>query len=468
MSSLSVEPEREPQEEPTESKRCQDDVEDSRTSANEEASSKPAATAAKNSEKDEKERASKKRKLPQDSDPAHSEVKIANTDTGQEGSVQNTSVPSDLSTGTSRNSGECTQTEKSLNNSALVADHYNAITDKGLSFRSQSRIVYMRNFNNWIKTMLINEYLNKIRQEKMLHGSPLKVLDMCCGKGGDLLKWHKANISHLICADIAEISVEQCQNRYNELVGRSSNDRGFAPVFTAEFITADCTKVRLREKYKDASTQLDLVSCQFAFHYSFESLPQAECMLHNASESLRPGGYFIGTLPDANDLVCRWRKTEGNKFGNDIYSVEFLDDNKEKPPLFGAKYNFHLEGVVDCPEFLVHLPTLRKLALKYGLELVMFERFEDFYERIKDEGRSLLGKMQALETYPPYHEAPLLGQIPNDYQHAVQYMQSSTGHRKIGTLSQSEWEATTLYAVFAFQKMKSTWNAEGKQEYVKL
>jgi hypothetical protein len=22
-------------------------------------------------------------------------------------------------------------------------------------------------------------------------------------------------------------------------------------------------------------------------------------------------------------------------------------------PLFGAKYQFHLEGVVDCPEFLV-------------------------------------------------------------------------------------------------------------------
>lgn len=72
-------------------------------------------------------------------------------------------------------------------------------------------------------------------------------------------------------------------------------------------------------------------------------------------------------------------------------------------------------------------------------------RFEDFYERMKNEGRSLLGKMQALETYPPYHEAPLLGQSSTDYQHAIQYMQSSTGHRKIGTLSLSEWEATSQY-----------------------
>lgn len=62
-------------------------------------------------------------------------------------------------------------------------------------------------------------------------------------------------------------------------------------------------QVRLREKFIDPSMQLDFVSCQFAFHYSFESLSQAECMLRNASESLKPGGYFIGTIPDAYDLV---------------------------------------------------------------------------------------------------------------------------------------------------------------------
>lgn len=62
-------------------------------------------------------------------------------------------------------------------------------------------------------------------------------------------------------------------------------------------------KVRLKEKFQNPDLVLDLVSCQFAFHYSFESLPQAECMLRNAAECLRPGGFFIGTIPDANDIV---------------------------------------------------------------------------------------------------------------------------------------------------------------------
>lgn len=366
-------------------------------------------------------------------------------------SQKQNNTPSDLSSGSSRDHAK------------LVAKHYNSIEDKGLSTRNQSRILYMRNFNNWIKGMLISEYFNK--QDKV-HGSSSRVLDICCGKGGDLMKWMKANVRHVICADLAETSIEQCQHRYNEILNRSSNDRGFDPIFTAEFITADCTKVRLREKYKDPSIQFDLVSCQFALHYSFESLPQAECMMRNVSECLKTGGYFIGTIPDTNDLVSRWQKSDGNTFGNEVYNIEFFCD-KEKPPLFGAKYNFQLEGVVNCPEFLVYMPLLTKLAAKYGLELVKFERFDKYYERMKGEGRSLLGLMHALETYPPYHGVPLLGQPTQDYQHAVQYMQNLPGHRKIGTLSKTEWEVISLYAVFAFKKTKMVMNSEGKLECVK-
>ncbi|KZC06890.1 mRNA cap guanine-N7 methyltransferase, partial [Dufourea novaeangliae] len=348
-------------------------------------------------------------------------------------------IPSDLSSGSSRSNKVPSETEAHKGNTVLVAKYYNSLENNDVATRSQSRILYMRNFNNWIKSMFILEHFEKIKQNKV-HGSSLRVLDMCCGKGGDLFKWKKERIKHVVCADVAELSVEQCQQRYNDMLNKSYHNRGFNPIFTAEFIVADCTKVRLRGKYKDPSIQFDLVNCQFAFHYSFETLEQAECMLKNASECLKTGGYFIGTIPDAYDLVSRWQKCDGNKFGNEIYNVEFLCD-KEKPPLFGAKYNFHLEGVVDCPEFLVHMPTFRKLASKFGLELVKFERFEDYYEHMKGEGRSLLGKMQALEMYPPRHDVPLLGQSTQDYQHAVQYMQNVPDHRKIGTLSQTEWEA---------------------------
>lgn len=59
----------------------------------------------------------------------------------------------------------------------------------------------------------------------------------------------------------------------------------------------------LSEKYKKSDIKLDLTSCQFAFHYSFESYEQADIMLKNACENLRVGGYFIGTTADSNKLV---------------------------------------------------------------------------------------------------------------------------------------------------------------------
>lgn len=61
-------------------------------------------------------------------------------------------------------------------------------------------------------------------------------------------------------------------------------------------------------------------------------------------------------------IVCnraRHRANGSKNFGNDVYNIS-LECETDPPPLFGGKYGFNLEGVVDCPEFLVHFPTLVK------------------------------------------------------------------------------------------------------------
>ncbi|XP_018574132.1 mRNA cap guanine-N7 methyltransferase isoform X2 [Anoplophora glabripennis] len=331
----------------------------------------------------------------------------------------------------------------------VVATHYNLLEEKGLDERSKSRIVYLRNFHNWIKSMLINEYLTKIKDKKK-HNAPIRIHDMCCGKGGDLLKWRKGGITHLICSDIASVSLEQCKARYNDMKNRGNRDRGSGNIYSIEYILGDCTKMRLREKFSDPSMKLDLVSCQFAFHYSFESLPQAECMLRNASECLQPGGYFIGTIPDAYDLIARAKRYETNTYGNNVYQVA-LDFDLNKPELFGAKCDFHLDGVVDCPEFLVHFPTFIKLAKKYGLKLINKEKFYEFFERMKLEGRQLLNNMAGLETYPPNATSSLVGTDSNDYTHASEFIKKEgKDNLQVGTLSKSEWEASCKLTSYVY------------------
>ncbi|CAG2100111.1 unnamed protein product, partial [Medioppia subpectinata] len=342
--------------------------------------------------------------------------------------------------------------------SQVVANHYNSLQEKGKDARKESRIFHLRNFNNWIKSVTIADILKRIRDEK---GSDcdINVLDIGCGKGGDLLKYDKGNITHIICADIAETSVKQCEDRYMEMKRRQgSNNRG-KHLFTAEFIAADCTRDVLKDKYKER--EIDLVSIQFSFHYCFESLSQTRRMIENASHHLRNGGIFIGTTTDSQEIIKRLRKSETNSFGNSVYSIKFDDkfnDTNYKIPIFGAKYDFHLDGVVDCPEFLVYFPVFEDICKEYDLKLIYRKNFGQLFDENKDkrENTQLLNVMNALELYSNDTKNSLIGDNDTDYKHAKQALEaisSDSRSRQLGTLSQSEWECISIYTAFCFRKV---------------
>ncbi|CAB4067009.1 RNMT [Lepeophtheirus salmonis] len=242
---------------------------------------------------------------------------------------------------------------------------------------------FLRNFNNWLK-------------------------NLGCGKGGDLNKWRKLPIGHMIFADIADISVKQAQARYKELVQRY----GGREPFNVEFLTADCTKDIIKDKFQNPDHQF-----------------------HLQSESRKSQHQIAGKL----EIV--------------FYSVEFEEPLTEETtlPLFGAKYNFHLEGVVDCPEFLVHFPTFIKIAEKYGLILVAKRRFSSYFNEMKGKGGDLLERMDALETYKKGYDNSKSNF--EQYKAAEAFFDSNKQAHILGTLSKDEWEAINIYLVFAFKKM---------------
>jgi len=47
---------------------------------------------------------------------------------------------------------------------------------------------------------------------------------------------------------------------------------------------------------------------QFAMHYSWSTEARARRALANVSALLRPGGIFIGTMPDANVIIKKLRE----------------------------------------------------------------------------------------------------------------------------------------------------------------
>ncbi|XP_054629662.1 mRNA cap guanine-N7 methyltransferase [Dunckerocampus dactyliophorus] len=344
---------------------------------------------------------------------------------------------------------ESPSTKKKLvvDHNTNVANHYNQLQEVGLAARSNSRIFFMRNFNNWVKSVLIGETLDKLRGEGQRHVS---VLDLGCGKGGDLLKWRKGGIGHLVCADIAGVSVEQCQSRYEDMRRKSHvNEK----IFSAQFITADCTKEVLSEKFDRPDLMFDICSCQFVYHYSFESETKADMMLRNACERLKPGGFFIGTTPDAYELVKRLEASDSLSFGNEVFKVSF--QARGDYPLFGCQYHFSLEEVVNVPEFLVYFPLLERMALRYGMRLVSKQRFSEFFkEKVKhSHHRSLMMKMSSLETFPCEDVGRQASDGQDEYRHAREHCDRAGSGTRLGTLSRSEWEAASIYLLFVFQKM---------------
>jgi mRNA (guanine-N7-)-methyltransferase len=293
-----------------------------------------------------------------------------------------------------------------MKRSLTVADHYNAKKGKGVVERQYSPLFRLFAFNNWVKSVLIGYYV------------PSKgvVLDLCCGKGGDLFKFVKAAASHVVGVDIAAASVEESITRYNALFDRQP------PPFSAAYLVADCCHVDLDNTF-DKQLQFDVVNCQFALHYSFESEERARTLLKNASSRLKPGGYFIGTITDAKVLQARHAKVKDGteSFGNAQYSVTFDHDTTQASP-YGRKYTFWLEGAIDSlPEYLVPLETFEVLAKEYGLVLEETWNFQNFFETYGDA-----------KAYPVYHE--LMRKM------------------KAVDMSPDEWEIAHIYRTFVFVK----------------
>jgi len=145
------------------------------------------------------------------------------------------------------------------------------------------------------------------------------------------------------------------------------------------------------------------------------------------SNWLRPGGVFIGTIPNADLLLQRLRSlppdTEKLEFGNSVYNIRF--DNRDESKVFGQRYSFYLEDAVeDVPEYVVHWEAFQKLALQYGLHLLYKEEFQEIYnqEHGHPEYGPLLEKMKVID-------ADGASQMDED-----------------------QWEAANIYIGFAFEK----------------
>lgn len=199
----------------------------------------------------------------------------------------------------------------------VVRQHYNAVPQRGRDWRkTESRIKGLRSFNNWVKSTIIHKFSPDASPES---GKKLRVLDLGCGKGGDLGKWQQAPqpVELIVGIDPAEVSVDQARERYMQMRGRGGRGfRGPSRIFDAEFYAQDAfgqtigTIPIIRDVGYDAPNSrrgggFDVVSMMFCMHYAFESEAKTRGMLQNVSGSLKKGGRFIGAIPSSDVIRAK-------------------------------------------------------------------------------------------------------------------------------------------------------------------
>jgi mRNA (guanine-N7-)-methyltransferase len=299
----------------------------------------------------------------------------------------------------------------------FVKQHYNNVPERGKEWRvTDSKIKGLRTYNNWVKSVLIHKCAPKTPNAK--------VLDIGCGKGGDLMKWQQQRIELYVGIDPADVSIQQARERYRGMQRRNRN------LFHAEFIARDGFGLsldgipiinqvgfdkELNQRWGEGG--FDIVSMMFCMHYAFESEQKARMMLRNVAGSLKRGGKFLGVIPNSDILSAKvveehkkraakrgvvqedsdddaWdpektldtkdeekeKKPEEEeedplKWGNDIFEVNFPGktpvDGVFRPP-YGWKYFYFLEEAVErVPEFVVPWEAFRGYVVESEFQTLL-------------------------------------------------------------------------------------------------
>ena len=257
---------------------------------------------------------------------------------------------------------------------SAVVKHYDEKVNRPQS--SVNSTVHLREFNNWVKANLINEVTRRNNDDE----SPIFALDFCGGAGGDVKKWRYAKIDYLVLLDQSTNMVNQALSRYINL------RKQYQRVYPATFIIADASQELDWGKLLPVNISFDVVSTQFAMQYTFDTEKRARNFISNMANNLNVNGYVIATLPDASEIIKRWRSSKTSQFGNSLYQIKFADTyiNTIKDGIgYGVEYTFWLaDSIENCPEYLVDFSILEELANEYGLEVEVCDNFELLYQSL--------------------------------------------------------------------------------------
>jgi mRNA (guanine-N7-)-methyltransferase len=381
---------------------------------------------------------------------------------------------------------------------AAAADAFYSGLTRSLATRADSYLFHMRAFNGWVKATQIQELDPRIVVNgKPLGKKPLRVLDLACGKGGDLTKWtlHERGMSTYVGIDVARGSLKDAAIRTREMRKKNKIKKA---IFTCADLGADVPGRKKSPKHKhmqklmtwsleDESEyetappefklvrgggisemdRFDVVSIQFAIHYMMSSRQRARRFFHTVSELLEIGGNLVCTTIDARVAVGHLMNLGLNlhfdehtepdfteavvEAGAGVCKLKFepslvkkligttSDGSNAEEDLFGLQYTFTLVEGSDHSAGVgdaVNLPewlTPIPVLEALGRESGLELEYAQNFHEFYEERKDP-------SANPPAHLALYNMKVLN----------------REGSISKDEWSVSRMYAAIRFRKVRES------------
>lgn len=377
---------------------------------------------------------------------------------------------------------------------AAAADAFYSGLTRSMGTRADSILFHMRSFNGWVKATQIQE----LDPKTAIGRGPMRVLDLACGKGGDLGKWvlHNRGIKNYVGIDVARGSLKDAAIR-----ARRQAKKLKRCTFTVADLGSDVPgrlkttgskhmqKLLSWSMHKegnnesndpefnmvrgggiDPTDKFDVVSVQFAIHYMMSSLKRARRFFQTVSDLLDIGGNLIATTIDARVILnhmmgmgvdlhkCGKDNNDGGDqsapdtvdivVGNGACTLSFQPDGVKR--VFDSKFDgteltdesFNLEYTFTLTEGSDHAAGVGEAVdLPEWLTPIPV-----LTHLAKEAGLEL-------EYAHNFHEFYGIRKDPSEQPAAHSALYNMKVLNQKGSISPEEWEISRLYVAIKFRKV---------------
>lgn len=179
---------------------------------------------------------------------------------------------------------------------------------------------------------------NKHKKQKT-HKSPnLEVLDLGCGRGGDLYKFAQVGTARYVGVDISEECIAEAETRSEKI-------QQMQTIFFNTSVESFCNHNAQHQG------QFDIICLHFVLHYIIYNRVGLHLLLTQLKKLLKKGGKIIGSVVD--DEVARKYLMETSSPTDSYIKLTKRDDINDDRE-FGYMYEFYLHNCVDnCMEYII-------------------------------------------------------------------------------------------------------------------